>query len=131
MADEINVPTSKKLILVAEDDRYYGNIFKAKLIKEGYDVVLAVDGRQTVELVKEKHPSLVLLDLIMPVMDGFEALRILKEDPTTADIPVVVVSNLGQDEDIQRASKLGAKEFIIKANLSIQELMAKIHSFVA
>lgn len=128
MADQA---TGKKLILVAEDDRYYGNIFKAKLTKEGYDVALAIDGRQAIEMAKEKSPDLILLDLIMPVMDGFEALQGFKADPKTKDIPVVVVSNLGQDEDIQRAVKLGAEEFIIKANLSIQDLMGKIRHYLA
>jgi two-component system, OmpR family, alkaline phosphatase synthesis response regulator PhoP len=120
----------KPTVLVAEDDKLYAEIYESKLAKEGFEVVVVGNGKEAIEKAKKLKPGLILLDLVMPVMDGFTALEILKNDPATKEIRVVVMSNLGQDSDVQRAKKLGADEYLVKASISIQELMEKIKSYL-
>jgi len=120
----------KKVILVAEDDIYYANIYKVKLTKEGFDVVIAANGDWAIKLARQKKPDLVLLDLIMPVKDGFEFLKEIKKDPILAKTKIVVLSNLGQEEDIKKAREYGIDGYFIKTNVSIQELVSKIKMFV-
>jgi len=117
---------AKKTILVAEDDKFYANVYRRKLELEGYNVVVAENGEIALKLIKVKAPDLILLDLIMPVMDGFAVLKQLQKDQDLANIKIIVLSNLGQDEDIEKAKALGASEYIIKSNLSINELVDKI-----
>ncbi len=90
-------------ILLAEDDRFLRRAAEATLRRHGFDVLTAVDGEEALRLARAERPDLVLLDLIMPKLQGFEVLRALKEDAATANIPVVVVSNLGQDNDVRQA----------------------------
>lgn len=125
--------TTSKLppqILVAEDDKLYAKVYQNKLTKEGYAVTVVGNGTDAVKKTKEIMPNLVLLDLIMPEMDGFEVLKRIKADDTTKKVRVVVMSNLGQDSDILRAKELGAEEYFVKANVSIMDLMEKIKSYV-
>lgn len=121
---------NKKTILVAEDDPFYSNIYKFKLNKEGYTVFTATNGDEAIKIAKEHKPDLVLLDLIMPIKDGFETLRELKQDPSLKDVRVIVISNLGQDEDITRTKSMGAQDYLVKANMSIQEMMDKVKSYL-
>lgn len=125
------VATGKKLVLVAEDDKYYANIYRTKLTKEGYQVVIAKNGEEALKAAQERKPALILLDLVMPVMDGFEALKQLKADVNLKSVKVVVLSNLGQDEDVKKAKALGAVDYLIKTNLSITEMMNKVKSYLA
>jgi len=113
----------KKFILVAEDDAFYGNVFKTKLAKEGFDVIVTENGKKALEVAKERIPNLMLLDLVMPEMDGFETLQTLKADEKLKGIPVIVLSNLGQDSDVDKAKKLGAKDYFVKSNVSIQKVI--------
>ena len=121
---------TKKTILVAEDDLLYASVYQNKLTKEGFDVVVVGNGKEAVKKASELKPSLILMDLIMPEMDGFTALEKIKGDPETKNLKILVMSNLGQDSDIQRAKELGAEEYFIKANISIQELIEKIKSYL-
>lgn len=121
---------NKKTILVAEDDPFYSNIYKFKLNKEGYTVFTATNGDEAIKIAKEHKPDLVLLDLIMPIKDGFETLREFKQDPSLKDVRVIVISNLGQDEDITRTKSMGAQDYLVKANMSIQEMMDKVKSYL-
>lgn len=125
-AENIN----KKTILVAEDDSFYSNIYKFKLNREGFNVFTANNGLEALKIAKEHKPDLILLDLIMPIKDGFETLKDLKLDPNLKNIKVVVISNLGQDEDIARTKALGAQDYLVKANMSIQEMMDKVKSYL-
>ncbi len=120
----------QKTILVAEDDQLYASVYQNKLGKEGFNVVLAVNGVEALKKTKELKPDLVLLDLIMPEMDGFTALEKMKADPETKKIKVIVMSNLGQDSDIKRAKELGAEEYFVKASISIQDLVNKIRDYL-
>jgi CheY-like chemotaxis protein len=120
---------ANKKILVVEDDKFLRKVYESKLPKEGFDVVLAVDGVEGLEKLKTEAPDLMLLDLIMPRKSGFEVLEELKADKKAARIPILVLSNLGQDEDIERTKNLGATEFLIKSNLSIKEIIEKIKQY--
>lgn len=120
-----------KKILVIEDDQFYSNIFQLKLSKEGFEVHTAADGEQGIAKAKEVKPDLILLDMIMPVKDGFETLKELKADEHLKSINVIVLSNLGQENDIASTKTLGAADYIVKANMSVQEMVEKIRKYVA
>jgi twitching motility two-component system response regulator PilH len=120
----------KHVILVAEDDPLYTNIYINKLSKEGYEVISVNNGADALKQTKERKPDLIILDLVMPVMNGFETLQALKTDEETKNTKVLVVTNLGQDSDIAKAKGLGAEEYFVKANLSITDLMAKVNEYV-
>ncbi len=109
-------------ILLAEDDRFLRKAADATLRHRGFAVFLAVDGEEALRVARAQNPDLILLDLIMPKLQGFEVLRALKQDPATSRIPVIVLSNLGQKQDVQQAVEAGAAAYLIKANLSLQEL---------
>jgi DNA-binding response OmpR family regulator len=118
-------------VLIIEDDRFLLKILMMKFQAEGFDVRGAADGEGGLRQMLEVPPDLVLLDLILPQMNGFEVLAEMKTHSQTRDIPVVVLSNLGQDEDIRRVLDLGALEFLVKSNLSIMEVVAKVKEVFA
>lgn len=132
MATQSNTSESKsnKFILVAEDDMFYANVYKVKLAHEGYEVQVVGNGDWVMRSIAEKIPDLILLDLVMPVKDGFETLREIRADDRYKNIPVVVLSNLGQEEDIERAKQTGATDYLIKTNISIQQLLETINKYV-
>ncbi len=113
-------------ILVVEDETFLVKIYSVKLKKVGYDVSIATDGEEAVRLAAEVKPDLILLDLILPKMNGFEALERMRANPLNKKTPVIVLSNLGQEEDIKRAEALGANDYLVKANFSIQDVIAKM-----
>lgn len=118
--------TKKKIILLIEDDEFLAELYATKLAIEGYKVYLAKDGQKGMKLVLEKLPSLVLLDILLPKMDGFEVLEGMKKDQTTKNIPVILLTNLSQKSDIQRGFDLGADDYLIKAHFMPSEVIAKI-----
>jgi len=113
-------------ILIIEDDKFLRDLIAQKLIREGYEVSEAIDGETGIKKVKEEKPALVLLDLILPGIDGFEVLSRMKEDPALTQIPVVILSNLGQREDVERGIKMGAVDYLIKAHFTPREIIDKI-----
>ena len=115
-----------KKILIVEDDKFLRELISQKLLKEGYDIVEAIDGEKGIKSIKEDKPDLVLLDLILPGVDGFEVLTQMKEDPAVSAIPVIILSNLGQKDDIERGLKIGAVDYLIKAHFTPGEIIAKI-----
>jgi len=115
-----------KTILIIEDDKFLRELITQKLRKENYEISEAIDGEEGVKKIKEKKPDLVLLDLILPGIDGFEVLSIVKNDPALAQIPIIILSNLGQKEDIERGLQLGAADFLIKAHFTPGEIIEKI-----
>jgi len=118
-------------ILVVEDDKFLRELITQKLAREGYDVKEAVDGEEGVVKTKEEKPDIVLLDLILPGIDGFEVLAKIKEDPELENIPVVILSNLGQRDDVERGLKLGAVDFLIKAHFTPSEIVEKVEGVMA
>lgn len=117
---------TKTTILIVEDDKFLRELISQKLQKEGYDVSAAVDGEEGITKIKEEKPSLVLLDLILPGIDGFEVLTQMKADPNISSIPVIILSNLGQKEDVERGLKIGATDYLIKAHFTPGEIIEKI-----
>lgn len=113
-------------ILIVEDDKFLRELIAKKLMREGYEVEEAIDGEDGVKKIKEMMPDLVLLDLILPGIDGFEVLKRVKEDDKTASIPVVILSNLGQKDEIEKGLNLGAVDFLIKAHFTPEEIVEKI-----
>lgn len=115
-------------ILIVEDDKFLRELISQKIIKEGYEVLDAVDGEEGVQKAQAERPDLILLDLILPGMDGFEVLRKIKEDEGTNTIPVIILSNLGQKEDVDKGIEFGAKDYLIKAHFTPAEIIEKIKS---
>lgn len=118
-------------VLLVEDDPFLSNLLKVRLQKENVDVVLARDGEEALKKIEENKPGLVLLDLILPKKSGFEILEKISSDPQLKDMPVIILSNLGQTSDIQRGKELGAVEYYIKAKISIDDLVGKIKTFLS
>lgn len=117
-------------ILVVEDDKFLRELITQKLIREGHDVKGAVDGEDGVIKIKEEKPDIILLDLILPGIDGFEVLAKVKDDPELKNIPVLILSNLGQRDDVERGLKLGAVDFLIKAHFTPGEIIEKIEKIM-
>jgi DNA-binding response OmpR family regulator len=120
--------SKKKKILVIEDDIFLRKIINKKLLEEDYLVIEAPDGEKGLKAVKEKKPDLVLLDLVLPEMDGFEALEKIKKDPATFKIPVIILSNLGQKYDIEKGLKAGAADYLVKAHFTPGEIISRIEA---
>jgi len=113
-------------ILLIEDDRFLRRAAEASLKRKGFVVRTAVDGEEALKLAATERFDLILLDLILPKVQGFEVLRGLKSQSQTASIPVIVLSNLGQEHDVQQAIALGAMAYFVKANVSLEELSRRV-----
>lgn len=113
-------------ILLIEDDKFLRTLIASKIEREGFSVRAAIDGEEGMALLREVTPKIILLDLVLPGMNGFEVLGRIKKQKDTAYIPVIILSNLGQREDIDRALELGAEEFLVKANFTPGEVVEKI-----
>lgn len=113
-------------ILLAEDDRFLRKAAGAMLRRQGFTVLTAEDGEEALRVARAETPDLILLDLIMPKMQGFEVLKALKSDPQTSPIPVVILSNLGQESDSKAAREMGALDYWVKANLALEELVRRV-----
>lgn len=115
-----------KTILVIEDDKYMRDVLTEKLEKEGFAVLEAIDGKAGLAMTIEKKPDLVVLDIILPLMNGFDYLENKAKHGEAVKIPVIILSNLGQKEDIERGMKLGAKDYVVKVHFTPNDLMEKI-----
>ena len=118
-------------ILLVEDDKFLRELIARKLIQEEYEVSEVVDGEEALKFLAKERPDLVLLDLILPGIDGFEVLSRLKEDVNLASIPVIILSNLGQKEDVERGLKLGAVDYLVKAHFTPNEIIEKVKNSLA
>src|SRR3989338_5251458 len=118
----------KAKILVVEDEEILLTALKEELLNGGYDVGGAVDGQDGLDKVKSFHPDLILLDLVMPRMDGMEMLQRLKGDSELRDIPVVILTNLSDYERISEALSLGAMDYLVKANYKLEDLLDKVRT---
>ena len=124
------MPDEKKVLLI-EDDPFLSSLLKNRLTREGLVVLHAKDGEEGINLLKaNSNIQLVLLDLILPKKSGFEVLQVIRQDPQLQNAPVIIVSNLGQPEDVQKGQELGAVEYFIKAKTSIEDLVNNIISFI-
>jgi len=117
-----------KKILIIEDDVFLGDVLNVKLKKEGFEVMLARDGAEGYEAIKSFNPDIILLDIILPNMNGYEILEAKQKDETIAKIPVIIVSNSGQPVEISRALDLGVKDYIVKAQFDSDEVLVKVRA---
>ena len=133
MTDEQSIigEVKKKQILLVEDDKFLREIAGTKLEEEGFSIKSAQNGDEAFAILANGLiPDVVILDLILPGMSGFEVLEKLKSDNKYAELPVLILSNLGQEEDIERAKKLGATDYMVKAHFSFAEIIKKVHEVV-
>jgi len=119
-----------KKVLIIEDDKFLRKVLVRKISAEGYQIVEATDGEKGLKSVEEEKPDLVLLDLVLPEMNGFEVLAKIKKNPNhmISKIPVIVLSNLGEEKDIKKGLELGADDYLIKAYFTPGEILKKIEN---
>ncbi len=115
-----------KTILIIEDEEVLASFLKRKLSRRGYRSIVAADGKEGLKKIKEIRPDLILLDIVMPKMDGFEVMEAKQKIEAIKDIPIIIISNSGQPVEISRAQKLGAKDWIIKTNFDPEEVVGKV-----
>ena len=115
-------------ILIIEDDQFLRDLMERKLIKEGFDVETAIDGEAGLQKIKSWKPDLVLLDVILPGLDGFSILEKVKADATLANIPIILLTNLGQRDDVEKGLRLGAVGYLVKAHFTPGDIVEKVKS---
>ncbi len=115
-----------KKILIVEDEEIILNLLQKKLADEGYEISIAKDGEEGLKTMRSQKPDLILLDIVMPKMGGFEVMTEMQKDKELANIPVIVVSNSGQPVEIDKAQELGAKDWLIKTEFDPQEVVEKV-----
>ncbi|MFA6389350.1 MAG: response regulator [Patescibacteria group bacterium] len=116
----------KKKILIVEDDSFLLTMYANKFEMENFEVLMAEDGKKGLKLALKERPDLILLDLILPIMDGFEVLKEIKADEKVRRIPVILLTNLSQREEVDRALLLGAQDYMIKAHSMPSEVVEKV-----
>lgn len=117
-------------VLLVEDEPALRDIYATKLRMEGFDVLEAADGVEGLDKASHDSPGIILLDVILPIKNGFEVLKDLKANPKTAHIPVVVLSNLGQDYEVKQGMALGAECFLTKANITPARMVSEIRKVI-
>ena len=115
-----------KKIIIVEDEEILRNLLQKKFLAEGYEVDIAEDGEVGLFKIKENRPDLIVLDIVMPKMNGFEMLEEMQKDESLLGIPVIIVSNSGQPVEIDRAQKLGVKDWLVKTEFDPQEVIEKV-----
>ncbi len=131
MENKSYLPTGRKQkILIIEDEATLQKALQEILLQKNYEVVSALDGKQGLELALFETPDMILLDLILPKMDGFEVLEALKKDEKTKEIPIIILTNLGSTEDVQKALALGATNYMVKANYNLSDIVGKIKGII-
>lgn len=127
MADE----QKKITVLVVEDDKLLSDLLARKFTAENFNLIHAPTGEMAIDQLKTAKPDLVLLDILLPGIDGFEVLRQIKSNPDTKNLPVIILSNLGQESDIKKGQELGAEKFIVKVTLTLDEVVAMVRGVCA
>lgn len=116
----------KKKILIIEDEKFLLEMYDMRLTAAGFEVITALEGKEGLHLAVEKKPDLIILDIVLPEISGYEILRMLKKDPDTKDITVLVFSNLSQEEEIQKGLDLGASDYVVKTEVTPSQLVEKV-----
>ena len=125
------MPSSKQThILIVEDDLFLAEIYQKKFEMEGFKVSMANDGEKAVTDIKKKLPDLVLLDILLPKLDGFSVLEAIKSDSASKDIPIILLTNLGQQDDVQRGLEKGAADYLIKTHFKPSEVVDKVRKLL-
>lgn len=115
-------------VLIVDDDAFLLDMYALKFKESGFSVEVARNGEEAVSKVKSASQDVILLDIVMPKMDGFDVLRVLKKDNLAPNSAIIILTNLGQKEDIERGLKLGANDYIVKAHFTPSEVVAKVKS---
>lgn len=115
-----------KKILIIEDEIILRNLLEKKFKQEGYDVAVAVDGEDGIDKMRENKPDLIILDIVMPRLDGFGVMEKMQEDEGLKNINIMIVSNSGQPVELDRARRLGARDWLIKTDFDPQEVISKV-----
>ena len=121
---------NKKRIMVVEDDVFVMDIYQMKLSQSGFDVISASNGLEAIKKLEKEEdmPDLILLDIIMPYMDGLEVLKKVSENEKWKNIPVILLTNLSQKEEIEEGMKLGARDYLIKSHFTPSEVLEKVNN---
>ncbi len=122
---------TKKSILLVEDDPLLVKMYKTKFELEGFEMLIAEDGLQALEVVRKRRPDFLILDVMMPRLSGIEFLEKIKQDANLNSIPVIMLSNLSQPSEREKAKKLGVKEFLLKANYTPSQVAAFVKKYLS
>lgn len=120
----------KKKVMIVEDDTVLANALSLALQNEGYELSLATDGEEAERMILQEVPDLILLDLLLPIKNGFEVLKVMRQNPSTKDISVVILTNFEQETSISEGKKLGAKDYIVKANVDIADIPGIVKKYL-
>ena len=115
-----------KKVLIVEDEELIGDLLQKKLRQEGYYASVAIDGEAALKQIREEKPDIVLLDIVLPRLNGFEVLSELKKDEELRQIPVIIISNSGQPDEIEKAKELGVRDWLVKTEFDPREVLEKV-----
>lgn len=121
---------NKQVIMIVEDDSFVMDIYQTKLAQEGFEVISAANGAEAMKKLESAKPDLMLLDIIMPYMDGLEVLKKIKENPELKSIPIILLTNLSQKEEIDKGLGLGANDYLIKSHFTPSEVLEKVKNYL-
>ncbi len=121
---------TSKTVMIVEDDSFLSQLLSNRLGRDGLNIIRAGDGEEALGVLKNTRPDLILLDLILPKKSGFEVMEEIQRNPLLKKAPIVIISNLGQDDDISRGKQLGAIEYYVKAKISIEDLVTKVQELL-
>ena len=117
---------SRKTVLIVEDDQFLSRLYQLQLKKQGVEVWTATNGDDAIAYLKKNPPNVIMLDIMLPGMSGFDVLTAFRANPKWKDIPVLIISNLGQAEDMKRAEMLAVKEYIVKSNMKLVDVVGRV-----
>ena len=121
---------SRGLVLVVEDDSFLGKLLCDRLRTDGFEIYQATTGQQALDFLKDHSPMLMLLDLLLPVMDGFQVLEWVRRQDRIKDLPVIVLSNVREPNMVERAQQLGADDYLIKAHFVLDEIIERMNQVI-
>ncbi len=127
MTEEVQI---KKKVLLVEDDPLLVKMYKTKFVNEGFDFLVAQDGENGLKMAQNDNPDFLILDVMMPKLSGIDLLTKLRQTERGKNLPVLVISNLSQEEEAKKALSLGAKEYLLKANLTPGEVVSKVKQYL-
>jgi DNA-binding response OmpR family regulator len=117
----------KKMILLVEDDAFVSDIYQTKISSEGFDMMVAENGLEAIKRLEEKIPDLILLDIVMPYMDGIDTLKKIKAEEKWKKIPIILLTNLSEKDKIKEALEIGATDYLIKSHFTPSEVISKVN----
>ncbi|MDX1607608.1 MAG: response regulator [Candidatus Spechtbacterales bacterium] len=128
--DSLIIYSMPKKIILVEDDPFLSEIYITKFEEAGYVVEVADDGEEGLEKIKSGKPDIILLDIILPKLTGLEIMEALQKDGTLENTPVIVLSNLGSDEDVKKAMDMGARGYLVKSQYTPSEVVARVEDMI-